>query len=357
MNDYEKKYKEALEVAKRKLCFDKAGMVDSFTPNDIYEMFPELKESEDEKIRKELIGFLRNIPNSNYTCEEMALWLEKQGGQKQETNYPKFDFSDILAIHCCMETAEKVTEDKELYEKLKSLHSRLHDAYWIEKQSDKPQGKTALEAINEEKVNNANKVEPKDYSSIDPHFGKPIDKVEPKFKVKYAGNEYNVLEVKDIAGVTFYGIEDEPNHIDYVKAENCERVDGYNIKESGSLYPTKSAMFSKQNPIDKIDTKLNDNSVSNELRAASFAHAEKELKNQTFHDNLEFELIYTFEEGAKWNAAQKPAWSNKDKKILDELINFFANMVLPKDHDFRIYASWLKALKAQNEHKSCTTDE
>lgn len=265
----------------------------------LYAVFPELKESEDEKIRKELIGFLRNIPNSNYTCEEMALWLEKQGEQgnnedeailhrfsfysykdepnilylaglyvndeyrnkgigtkilkiadevavsmkcssillkteigsnaerlyknngysvfrreenqvwlekqseqKQETNYPKFDLDDILAIQCCMEAAKKVTEDKELYEELKSLHSRLLDAYWIGKQGEqKPQGKTALEAINEEKVDNADKVE------------------------------------------------------------------------------------------------------------------------------------------------QKPAWSKKDKKVLDELINFFVNMELPADHDFRVYASWLKSLK------------
>ena len=38
------------------------------------------------------------------------------------------------------------------------------------------------EAIKEEKVDNANKVEQKDYSSIDPHFFKPVDNVEPKFK-------------------------------------------------------------------------------------------------------------------------------------------------------------------------------
>lgn len=54
---------------------------------------------------------------------------------------------------------------------------------WLEKLGNKPQGKSALEAIREEKVDNANKIEPKDYSSIDPHFGKPIDKVESKFKV------------------------------------------------------------------------------------------------------------------------------------------------------------------------------
>lgn len=50
-------------------------------------LFP-LEESEDERIRKELLGFLRNIPNSNYTCEEMALWLEKQG-QVKESEIPQ----------------------------------------------------------------------------------------------------------------------------------------------------------------------------------------------------------------------------------------------------------------------------
>ena len=52
---------------------------------------------------------------------------------------------------------------------------------WFEKQGKKPQCKSALEAIREEKVDDANKIEPKDYSSIDPHFGKPAYKVNPKF--------------------------------------------------------------------------------------------------------------------------------------------------------------------------------
>ena len=81
---------------------------------------------------------------------------------------------------------------------------------------------------------------------------------EPKFKkkVKYASCTYNVLEVKDIAGVTYYGIEDEPNHIDYVQAENCERVDGYSIKESGAPFPTKPAKFSEQNSWSEEDEEM-----------------------------------------------------------------------------------------------------
>lgn len=95
----------------------------------------------------------------------------------------------------------------------------------------------------------------KDRVLLQPKQGEqnPADKIEPKFKVKYADSEYNVFETKDIAGVTFYGIEDEPNHIDYVKAENCERVGGYSIKENGSPYPTKPATFSGYNFSDELE--------------------------------------------------------------------------------------------------------
>ena len=50
------------------------------------------------------------------------------------------------------------------------------------------------------------------------------------------------------------------------------------------------------------------------------------MKNQTFLDNLEFELIYTFEEGAKWQAAQKSAWSKEDKKLLNEVNSFLEDL-------------------------------
>lgn len=35
-------------------------------------------------------------------------------------------------------------------------------------------------------------------------------------KVKYADRIYTVSEIKETGGITWYGIEDEPNHIDWV---------------------------------------------------------------------------------------------------------------------------------------------
>lgn len=93
------------------------------------------------------------------------------------------------------------------------------------------------------------------------------EKVEPKFKVKYAGSEYNVLEIKKSAGVIYYGIEDEPNHIDYIKADNCEIINGgYGVKEDGFPFPTKPVIFSEKKELNKIELKTLGNMTLNEYQ-------------------------------------------------------------------------------------------
>jgi hypothetical protein len=204
--DYEKKYKEALNKAKDMLSNKEVRR------ENIEYLFPELKENEDERIRKELIGFLLNIPNSNYTCEEMALWLEKQGVQ------PRYNIGDVICDKLC----------------------------------------TTLN----------NEAQPN-------------------------------MEIVDIKN-------------------------GMYICDKGSFPVSQQDEYELVSK--KIATKLNDDSVSNELREASTKHAEKELKNQTFPDNLEFELIYTFEEGAKWEAAQKSIRSKEDKILFDEVNSFLEDL-------------------------------
>ena len=83
--DYEKKYKDALSRAK--------GMWEQgMMPERIEYIFPELKESEDEKIRKEIIFFFeQEIPQCSIEehkeyMRKWISWLEKQGEQK-ETDY------------------------------------------------------------------------------------------------------------------------------------------------------------------------------------------------------------------------------------------------------------------------------
>ena len=91
--NYEQKYKEALERAKKQLedakIFDyKEGQIAYDIRTTTYAIFPELRESEDERIRKEIISLvdestaLRNV----YDLRKMIEWLEKQKEQKPINN-------------------------------------------------------------------------------------------------------------------------------------------------------------------------------------------------------------------------------------------------------------------------------
>lgn len=77
--NYEQKYKEALERAKAEQeTFLKRGNISAKTA--IERIFPELRESEDERIRKEIIQFLQ-LPHPQFVgkrnYEEWIAWLEK----------------------------------------------------------------------------------------------------------------------------------------------------------------------------------------------------------------------------------------------------------------------------------------
>ena len=74
--DYEKKYKEALSTA-RKLY----NMRGDWTNLEIESIFPELRENEDERIRKKIIATIHLYYGEPLEDEakEMIAWLEKQG--------------------------------------------------------------------------------------------------------------------------------------------------------------------------------------------------------------------------------------------------------------------------------------
>lgn len=74
-----KRYDESIERAK--------DYVEKQNPpvDVLYKVFPELKESEHERIRKELIQYLKdyptNLPNGQYCRDDFFRWLEKQKEQ------------------------------------------------------------------------------------------------------------------------------------------------------------------------------------------------------------------------------------------------------------------------------------
>ena len=82
--DYEKKYKEALERARGIHSFSS----DIAEIKRMEQIFPELAESEDERIRKAQLDYWRSVGGKEWhgvPVQETIAWLEKQGEQKEYT--------------------------------------------------------------------------------------------------------------------------------------------------------------------------------------------------------------------------------------------------------------------------------
>lgn len=91
-------YDEAIKKAKEAL---NDGTISSNAIAYLQDIFPELKENKDEKIRKALLKMMHDTPNAacetiyNIHKEECIAWLEKQGGQ------PRYSIGDVLCDKSC----------------------------------------------------------------------------------------------------------------------------------------------------------------------------------------------------------------------------------------------------------------
>jgi hypothetical protein len=114
----------------------------------IGENCPELKESEDEKIRKKLIEAVKGdmVVGGAKDKQRAIAWLEKQG-EPNPYRGVSFKYNGHTWGMCARDNGVEILVDGEIKERVFLCN--------------KPQGKSALESINEEKVDNANKVEPK----------------------------------------------------------------------------------------------------------------------------------------------------------------------------------------------------
>ena len=204
--DYKEKYKDALEWARA--IYPNMSKEDK---EDMEGVFPELKESEDERIRKELIRHFKGLTFINPEGVEKATrwldWLEKQ------KEFVSADFDDVWETADCEELAaplEKYSKDaiKKMCHAWYDKGIELERKRWIKKQGEQSD------------------FDVKDYNNIDPHFAKPIDKVEPKFKdgqwivwkdkcykVYYNGCGYELVDQNGLITTLEYGTVDESAHL------------------------------------------------------------------------------------------------------------------------------------------------
>ena len=115
--DYEKKYNEALERARYVLhTVETAGC--AMHKDLLTEIFPELAESEDERIRKEIIKFIQDFCNPcDPDCDKWIAYLEKQKYDRMKPVYDaRESFESALAkawndYHNGYEKVDKLEDD------------------------------------------------------------------------------------------------------------------------------------------------------------------------------------------------------------------------------------------------------
>lgn len=104
--DYKEKYEKALERCKEEFNFNNLAYSHEEIKQKLKHVFPELKESEDERIRKEILNVFKQLDECtticgrNYDYAKWIAWLEKQGVQKSADKVgPKFKVGDWV-VYC-----------------------------------------------------------------------------------------------------------------------------------------------------------------------------------------------------------------------------------------------------------------
>lgn len=144
------RYDKAIEIAKSKIKNDKNHVL---YEDDIIEIFPELKELRNESIRKELIDFVKSRLAGFPQCEQYIDWLEKQHDDKNisllEVKAKAYDDAKERMSYAYNQNRVPIGFISEIFPNLN----------YCDNQDNKLKGKSALEAIREKRVDNANKIE------------------------------------------------------------------------------------------------------------------------------------------------------------------------------------------------------
>ena len=293
--DYEKKYKEAVNKIKNLLDDgEKNGFTIVTYKTDLESIFPELKESEDERIRKRIIHALHGDVLDMEEINKAIVWLEKQGEQKPAVE---------------MKTPEEsLGIDSDTYNEI------VDECIYSEQKSQRMISAEAKEAM----------------------YDKPSDKVEPKFKVGdwvvYYRNDSSreVLQVYDIRDGRYYFTDNV--HFSWSVKECDEKSHLWTIEDArdGDILVYKDEIF-LFNCVDNDSVLFHCCYDDDDLITDSFyAFINRELSNVHPATNEQCDTLmkamadagYTFDFAKKElkKIEQKSAeWSKEDDAMLDTI--------------------------------------
>lgn len=149
--NYEEKYKALLEQAKEEL--KTCGSLDCDAAKQIFRLFPELRESEDERIRKELLEHCINRRDGKQICVDAsdyrrwAAWLEKQDEKANPYSGISFEYNGHTWGMCAKDDGVDILFDCELINHLEKpceqkftdkVESKFKVGDWLKYRSAEP---------------------------------------------------------------------------------------------------------------------------------------------------------------------------------------------------------------------------
>lgn len=263
------RYKEALERARKGMPID--------------EVFPELKESGDERIRNLIYCLIRDrsdnrklLEHNGVSVDDALSYLEKQKEQKTvnlndditlgldralqiikdakgilvgyqtddgvyECDHAIQTLEGILKNGIEQQPAEWSEEDEKMLERCISKMANIIPA----------PGKHGLEDMSFEKHTDEELAIW--LKSLPERFNLQSKQESEPMEIKYAGKIYKVYGTKEFpGGVVGYKIKDEPGQFDYIINPDEVLGGGYDIKSNGSFYPAKEANLSQKEIVNYV---------------------------------------------------------------------------------------------------------
>ena len=401
--DYEKKYKEAFGKAKR--LYEEGTITES-----LCHIFPELKESNGEEIRKNIISYLHNEKKvkryiSDIEFDKWIDWLEKQDKETSEEaiqylkeNHSPSEVSDFQsAMNIAVAKAydkgmkdglEKQGEQKSIWHNedeepqrdslillimqsgtpivakiIEPNHTFNHGEKWayiddlLEK--NRPQGKSALEAAKEEKVDNQNCVKLADNYKPKFHEGDWICGYYTNYRVTAINSKGYVVEDTDGNKINILFENEKFHHLWSIKDTKkgdvlyspCLKL-LWIFKDKSSVYCGCNLIYNNgafcgegyiEMPTDAIPaTKEQYNTLFAKMKEAGYEWDAEKKKLRKIDARKNLTLDGDLMQADCMTVEQKPAWREEDEKMLDNCINALGDSSFANTYEIE---EWVKSLR------------
>lgn len=367
MKTTEEKAKAYDEVVNKLRHFIAKGVDPLITRADVQDFFPELAESEDEKIRREIINYFkcqtRDEPSRKDIHNKWISWLERQEGCEvikkdwleyiKQSWYKEGFIDGKYAEKRCLEwTQNDATILNELIDFLKNKTVKLqHDlalyASWLKRKF------YPFEKQGEQKPQRMISAEAKEAM-----YDKPADTVEPKFKVGdkiYLKPEYRMPDddtpiantIKEIRRIDDKHYRFDGSYIFIEDQDKYELVEQKPEENKGNIVGISSNW--------SVEDEENFCSVYLDVKSArqnTVNSLSGELKEQ---EQKRMDEVISWLRSLKGRVLPKQEWSEEDEQHIDSLLKRLDALCRNKFERTRFAISedrdWLKSLRPQNTWK------